>query len=57
VLAASSRPHHIVDVRKRPDLARKYGIALVPALVEVNPGGAVRHGVIDDEMAPPTVAG
>jgi hypothetical protein len=56
-LAASSRPHHIVDVRKRPDLARKYGIALVPALVEVSPDGAVRHGVIDDEMAPPSVAG
>lgn len=56
-LAASSRPHHIVDVRKRPDLARKYGIALVPSLVEVSLDGAVRHGVIDDEMAPPSVAG
>jgi hypothetical protein len=46
-LAASSRPHHIVDVRERPDLARKYGIALVPSLVEVSPDGAVRNGVID----------
>ena len=55
-LAAAGRPHHVVDVQKRPDLARKYGIALVPALVEVSPGGAVRHGVIDDEMAPRSVA-
>jgi hypothetical protein len=56
-LAASSRPHYIVDVRERPDLARKYGIALVPSLVEVSPLGAVRHRVVDDEMAPPSAAG
>jgi len=56
-LAASSRPHHIVDVRKRPDLARKYGIAIVPSLIEVSPDGAVRHGVIDNETAPPSRAG
>ena len=56
-LAASSRPHHIVDVQKRPDLARKYGIALVPSLVTVSPDGAVRHTVIDDETAAPSVAG
>ncbi|HEX5578564.1 MAG TPA: DUF4395 family protein [Candidatus Limnocylindria bacterium] len=55
-LAASGRSYHIVDVRARPDLARKYGIALVPALVEVSPGGAVRHGLRDDEMAPSRVA-
>ena len=55
-LAASGRPHLIVDVRERPDLARKYGIALVPALVEVSPGGAVRHGAMEDEMAPRSVA-
>jgi hypothetical protein len=55
-LAVSGRPHLIVDVRERPDLARKYGIALVPALVEVSPGGAVRHGAMDDEMAPRSVA-
>jgi len=55
-LAASGRPHLIVDVRKRPDLARRYGIAIVPARVEVSPGGAVRHGAMDDEMAPPRVA-
>jgi hypothetical protein len=51
-LAASSGPHFVVDVQKRPDLARRYGIALVPALVQVAPGGAVRHGVIDEEPAP-----
>jgi hypothetical protein len=36
-LAAGSRPYRIVDVQKRPDLARKYGIALVPALIEITP--------------------
>jgi hypothetical protein len=55
-LAASGGPHYIVDVQKRPDLARKFGIALVPYLVVVSPGGAVRHDVID-EMAPSSVAG
>ena len=30
-----------VDVRERPDLARKYGVALVPTAVSVGPDGAV----------------
>ena len=30
-----------VDVRERPELARKYGIALVPTAVSVGPDGAV----------------
>jgi thiol-disulfide isomerase/thioredoxin len=30
-----------VDVRERPELARKYGIALVPTAVAVGPDGAV----------------
>ena len=30
-----------VDVRARPDLARKYGVALVPTAVAVGPDGAV----------------
>jgi hypothetical protein len=30
-----------VDVRERPELARKYGIALVPTAVAVAPDGAV----------------
>ena len=50
-LAASSRPHHVIDVQKRPDLARKYGIALVPAMVQVSPSGAVRHGASDEAAA------
>ena len=30
-----------VDVRDRPDLARKYGVALVPTLVRVGADGRV----------------
>jgi thiol-disulfide isomerase/thioredoxin len=30
-----------VDVRERPDLARKYGVALVPTAVAVGPSGVV----------------
>jgi hypothetical protein len=30
-----------VDVRERPELARKYGVALVPTAVSVGPDGAV----------------
>ena len=30
-----------VDVSRRPELARKYGVALVPMAVAVAPGGAV----------------
>ncbi len=40
-LRAEHRPFVRIDVRERPDLARKYGIALVPTLVEVTPNGAV----------------
>ena len=32
-----------VDVRDRPDLARKYGVALVPTLVRVAADGRVIH--------------
>ena len=35
-LRADGRPFVRIDVRERPDLARKYGIALVPTLVEVD---------------------
>ncbi len=31
----------LVDVSRRPDLARKYGVAVVPLAVEVGPDGAV----------------
>jgi hypothetical protein len=30
-----------VDVRERPDLARKYGVGVVPTAVTVDAGGAV----------------
>jgi thioredoxin-like negative regulator of GroEL len=40
-LKAERRPFVRIDVRERPDLARKYGIALVPTLVEITPSGAV----------------
>jgi Domain of unknown function (DUF4395) len=36
-----SAPLVLVDVRERPDLARKYGIAVVPTVFEVAGNGAV----------------
>lgn len=40
-LEAGSVPWVSVDVRDRPDLARKYGIALVPTVIRVAPDGRV----------------
>ncbi|MDQ3572123.1 MAG: DUF4395 family protein [Actinomycetota bacterium] len=40
-LAARPEPFVRIDVRERPDLARKYGIAIVPAVFTVDPDGAV----------------
>jgi hypothetical protein len=40
-LAAEGRRFVAVDVRERPELARKYGIALVPTAVRVAPDGRV----------------
>ena len=40
-LSARAEPFVKVDVRDRPDLARKYGIAIVPTVVAVGPGGEV----------------
>lgn len=40
-LRAARRAPVLVDVSRRPDLARKYGVALVPLLVEVAPDGRV----------------
>ena len=40
-LAAEGRRVVMVDVRNRPDLARKYGVALVPTAVAVAAGGRV----------------
>jgi hypothetical protein len=44
-LAAGSRPFVSVDVRLRPDLARKYGVALVPTVVRVAADGRVLQQV------------
>jgi hypothetical protein len=43
-LAAGSAPWVSVDVRDRPDLARKYGIALVPTVIRVAADGRVLPG-------------
>jgi uncharacterized protein DUF4395 len=40
-LRADGRQVVTVDVRERPDLARKYGVALVPTAVAVGPSGVV----------------
>lgn len=40
-LAAARRPPVLVDVSRRPDLARKYGVAVVPLAVEVAADGRV----------------
>ena len=40
-LRSQGREVVTVDVAKRPELARKYGVALVPTAVAVGPGGVV----------------
>jgi hypothetical protein len=40
-LREEAAPLVTVDVRERPDLARKYGIAIVPSVFEVGADGAV----------------
>jgi hypothetical protein len=40
-LGAGPEPLHTVDVRDRPDLARKYGVAVVPTVYAVAADGAV----------------
>jgi hypothetical protein len=40
-LAAGPRPLHTVDVSQRPDLARRYHVAVVPAAFAVAPDGTV----------------
>jgi Domain of unknown function (DUF4395) len=40
-LAAEAEPLLTLDVRDRPELARKYGIAVVPTVFRVGPDGAV----------------
>ena len=40
-LATGGEPHAVVDVSERPELARKYGIAVVPTVVAVSGDGTV----------------
>jgi hypothetical protein len=40
-LAGKERPLITLDVRDRPDLARKYGVAIVPTVVAVDASGTV----------------
>lgn len=40
-LRSEGRKVHSVDVAARPELARKYGVAVVPTAVSVGPGGEV----------------
>jgi hypothetical protein len=40
-LEAEDRPYVTVDVRAHPELARKYGVAVVPTVVAVSSNGAV----------------
>lgn len=40
-LAGSGEPVLTIDVRDRPELARKYGVAIVPTVVAVAPDGEV----------------
>lgn len=42
-LTAEGRAPVLVDVSKRPDLARKYGVAVVPLAVAVGADGRVAH--------------
>jgi hypothetical protein len=40
-LARDAIPHVVVDVSRHPELARKYGVAMVPTVVAVGPDGTV----------------
>jgi hypothetical protein len=40
-LLDAGRRVHVIDVRARPDLARKYGIAVVPMAFSVDRSGSV----------------
>ncbi len=41
-LTSQRRPPVLVDVSRRPDLARKYGVAVVPFAVEVGADGTIQ---------------
>ncbi len=46
-LAAEDEPLIKLDVRERPDLARKYGVAIVPTVLEIG-----REGAVLERLAP-----
>jgi hypothetical protein len=46
-LARSERPHVVVDVSARPDLAKRYGVAIVPTVVAV-----AGDGTVTERLAP-----
>jgi hypothetical protein len=40
-LDESAEPHVVIDISQRPELARKYGVAIVPTVVAVSDDGTV----------------
>ena len=48
-LSQSGSPYYTIDVRDQPDLARKYGVALVPTLAHVVDDGSVRRWLVGAE--------
>ena len=46
-LAREQEPHVVVDVKRRPELAHKYGIAVVPTVVTI-----ARDGTVLERLAP-----
>jgi hypothetical protein len=40
-LDQAAEPHVVIDVSERPDIARKYGVAIVPTVVAVSGDGTV----------------
>ena len=48
-LSQSGSPYFTIDVRDQPDLARKYGVALVPTLAHVVDDGSVTRWLVGAE--------
>jgi hypothetical protein len=46
-LDREQRPHVVVDVKSRPELAHKYGVAVVPTVVAIS-----RDGRVLERLAP-----
>jgi Domain of unknown function (DUF4395) len=52
-LLDAGRRVHVIDVRDHPDLARKYGIAVVPMAFTVDPNGSVLRLAAEPIKIPP----